>query len=212
MIELFLPRLDTKIRTLPWVERYGSLVRTMTTKEEVSDERFKEYRFPVSVDKEGCSDIVKQCYQQGYYQSMVPNDQFKSIVYIEDRSGLRITRITGSKGRISEFTSELRVVAWVNGKKVTSEHCSVQSLVTTDLFKVCNFVDMKPTIKGVNKISFTVEGTILNTKQQVFDSYTYNDDAPFFHPHYYTALRLRMNVRMLTSCFDSLQLTEPGIC
>ena len=74
MLYIVEPALRAKALALPFVERYGGIAHPMT--HTFGGDAIKT--FPVSMALTGA-----QCFDQGKYANLVPDDRYKSVSYFE---------------------------------------------------------------------------------------------------------------------------------
>lgn len=208
MIEALIKPLSQRIKQLGWVDTYGGLVERFEQTHERAEDVYIVKSYPVS------REIENAC--QPGYNDLYPNTNSKSVVYIEDRSGLKLERITGSKGRISEYTCDLRLVVWANGYKIAEDDKRIGLI--SDCIKASK-IDLHPKNNeelkrlGVLRLQMYAGGTVLYDKRQVFDRYSYEkEDAPFLHPHVFFAIPIKLHARIYTNCILPYQHKNASLC
>lgn len=209
MIDLLVSHLNTRIEAIPWVDRYGGLVRTFETLEPITETASRPKRFPVS-----CNVTAKECYEKGKFYDLAPNTAYKSVVYIEQRSGLGMSLAAVSRGRIAIITADLRVVAWLNGPKLGVDSCLLATNAAMEMIRAVN-VDMKrlTTPFIIQRLQFTPAGALRTDPQSVFDRYTYRDmDTVMYSPYAFFGLDVKLTARINVKCLPALMYEDPDEC
>lgn len=102
-----------KIKCLDFVDKIAGLVST--TYLSIPDENGNKVQkaFPIS-----CTTTVEDC-KQGLYNDLCPDSKYKSVIYFEDGG----VRFTGRKGDFVCYTSNLKLVCWINVGLYMAECC-----------------------------------------------------------------------------------------
>lgn len=209
MLRILTLPIDSIIRKLPWVDRYGGLVRTFEQIHDISTNEnpvFIVKKFPVS-----CDVTNLQCEQEGRYNDLVPNSNYKSVVYLEDRGGVNIAfPVTNSKERVYTYTSNIRLTAWLNGPALGYDSCLLGDMASLDILRVLNF--RKDAIAyhkttwpffSINSLEVRVTGFERHDKDTVFDRYSYMDQEAFLAPFDFFAAKIQITARIMPGCFKA---------
>lgn len=124
--------LSPQIGALDWVGRYGGVVKTMYKEFEDQNDKFKTKRFPVASDV-----LAKDCDNLSVLQDLVPNDNYKSVVYWEELSPLTNVGYTQSKKFTEKkFKGTARLIVWLNLAKLGITNSKDGFLVIPSLEKI----------------------------------------------------------------------------
>jgi hypothetical protein len=189
---------------LPWLDKYAGMTRTVV-QTQVGDgtKPVKKY-FPVA-----CNVTDSECVKQGTLKDLVPDTKYKSILYFEDNG----TQVLGSDARFINLRSTLRLVSWLNGKKLGYDGCSISSIAVISILKEFallfnpfnngNFVNIK-----INAISEEVKSP------NIFSKYSYDESTTQYlmHPFDYFALNIQVNFSVPFNCVDDFELLTPDPC
>lgn len=182
MINSIIHEIKPRLMDLKFIERYGGVVIPVTEIVELEDRR-ERITFPVSCDIEG-----KQCYEQGNYYELAPNDQYRSVAYWELQGS--VSRQTARRGsNYWQYTQRVRFVAWLN-------------LDNLGIIKPCDIIAniVLNVINSVEKGVDVVEGTPIQNvdfrfvsqpekSMDIFRRYTYQDkEALMLYPFDFFAL------------------------
>ena len=124
--------LSPQIGALDWVGRYGGVVKTMYKEFEDQNDKFKTKRFPVASDVS-----AKDCDNLSVLQDLVPNDNYKSVVYWEELSPLTNVGYTQTKKFTEKkFKGTARLIVWLNLAKLGITNSKDGFLVIPSLEKI----------------------------------------------------------------------------
>jgi len=205
MINKIIEPLSDILTALPYVDRYGGIVNTASRLVPIGETPEgqplydKEY-FPIS-----CGVTAKECWEEGRYQDLIPNDEFSSVVYLEQTDGMRpdgIERISG--GRVFyKFTERLRLVAWLNLPRLGIEDCNGADAVTMGLIKnLNNEWDKLDEPMKIYNLKTTVVG-IEPKHQNPFEKYSYNEVAEMWlYPYDYVSIIIQVDVMLAEACLE----------
>lgn len=190
---------------LVFVEKFYGMVQT-AEKDEVSESGNPiRKRFPIATE----SVVNGQC--QSHEELAIPNSALKGILYFEDNGTFADGRIRS--GGQFQFTSNLRVVVWVNRHKVTSEtYIEITGLAIADLIEKLE-VDRNLKSEGMfNNLSVSVS-RIPSQDAQIFSRYTYDEAVTQYlrPPFEFFAIDLSVKYSVNPSCMNEIILNE-SIC
>lgn len=202
MINLIEKTLRPLIAELPFVDRYGGVVRTITQKMDNAS-----LSYPVSHYAS-----EKRCFEDGLFTALVPDSDYKSVSYFEQRGASRL-RSSGAKGRETTTLVNVRFVCWLN----------LQKLGISDVPNLDNYI-----YAVINKIKgrheFDVDGfkgafTInelavpINDHKALFADYSYSDKQEyFFFPYAYFAIDPTIEVEANLGCLPTMTLGMASEC
>lgn len=209
MISQILEVIETDLLALPFIERYGGVIRVITRTgfNQETGESFEE-SFPVSCNTDGAD-----CFQNGQYLALTPDDSKKSVAYFEE-SGLNFDGYTSQRRDMFVFSGSVRFVLWLNTKLLGYNTCDMQPYVLgslLDLFQVIN----KPFDASVLKfasINMAVESIEPKTPGP-FIEYAYEDrQFLLMHPYDFISLDINLQAKVSKSCLDSFTLPQSIPC
>jgi len=177
--------LTPRITALDWVDRYGGIVKTVNL--EITGKNGLEVRrYPVA-----CDVTERDCSNDAIQQDLVPNDNYKSVVYWEEVTPMANSGFTGTKDFYTKkFKGVARIVVWLNLAKLGIDNCK-------DGFLTIPSLEEALTIKGKNLptpydgFQFWVQ-PLKMVKQDintVFGKYDYNKLKNFYlYPYDFYAI------------------------
>lgn len=209
MIYLIESAIRSKITGLNFIERYGGYAMPVTA-DFPSEEGANTKTFPVS-----CYLSNAECFEQGKYRNLVPNDAYKSVCYVEE-GGYSNIEFSGPRRNSWNSVARIRVVCWLNYNKLGLDDCK-----STDRFALAM---MDAIMNGNGFYSFntdSIKGSIHiqtariveKNPQIVFGKYSYyNMPHLFFWPYDFFAIDLSMNMMISGGCVPSLTLGSEVEC
>jgi hypothetical protein len=177
------------IKDITWVDKLAGM--TQIAKINVkSGENNVVKTFPIS-----CQMSYDSLCKDGCYDELAPNSNYKSVVYFEEGS-FSFTRQEGNK---MYYESSLRLVAWLNYKKIGSGGCGTTGDFIIDIIKEL------PTIPVNVGHIFGLRTWVASQVPRSFDifaKYTYNESKTQFlmMPYDYFALDLRATFYIIPEC------------
>lgn len=219
MLQLITSRLETRITDLPWVDRYGGLVKTFEQFKPISfDDATDQYRIAASRFPVSCNVTQKECEEDNGYIDLTPNSNFKSVVFIEDRDGLAVTIPgSGSKERLYTYRSNFRVSVWLNGPLLGHDTCGFGDLAAMALMKKLSFRQNNVPISDawphfpIESIQWVVTGMERKERSVIYDRYTFTNEA-FLAPFDFFALRLQVTFQIRPGCLPDFTLNDEITC
>lgn len=156
--------------------------------------------FPVS-----CDVTHKQCFEEGHYADLVPNDEYISIIYFEDRG----TVLTGTQGRLHNYTSGLRLVCWLNMERFDTSACSISAPVIAAIVKAIPTGTFNADGTAYQRISVQL-ASILPKTSAIFGAYTYNEETNQYllYPYDYFAIDLNVSFSIHDNCIETLTIKD----
>lgn len=211
VIELF----KTDITALPFVERYGGLTTRVNKTVELSSGLLVKKSYPVSSSVSG-----QQCWENNRYLDLVPNSQFKSVIYYEQvRDTLLSEEVAGRRSKMNRFETEIRLVGWINLAQVGITETSINYKLIPTILKALYEPKDVPSGHDLENIVYKVEisNIILESKEytrnEIFGKYNYDtSDRIFFYPFDYFSLRFKLTWHSPINCEIDLGLTAPISC
>lgn len=189
---------------LVFVEKYFGMVQTIE-KTEMNEEISIRKRFPVAT--ESIVDGICSSHQQ----FAIPDSALKGILYFEDQGTFENGNVRS--GNNFQFTSNLRLVCWINRKKVVSNQFSeITGLAINDILQKLE-VNKNPRSEGMfSNISVAVQRIPIQDAQ-IFSKYTYDESVTQFLmvPFEFFAIDLVVKYSINGSCMNSITL-NPSQC
>lgn len=192
--------LNIYISTLPFADRVAGVIKPVTFVTGTADKPVKK-TIPVA-----CNVSQPDCIS-GKYNDLVPNSKYKSIIYWEDNG----TVTNANNPRDFNFTASLRLVCWINLKKVGKTDCDVSALAITNIL---NTIPTSPFNSGIyTRIRATVDREIIKTSA-IFSKYTYDESVVQYlmYPFDYFALDVSVDFTILKSCITDWENGTEIIC
>lgn len=186
------------IKDLNWVDKYAGLVRPVTIVQPTPTGTIRKV-FPVS-----CSINETQC-KPGDYQELIPNTNYKSVVYFEDGG----VTVTGRDARFVDCRSTLSLIAWLNGKKLGNDGCDLSSIAVLNIIKA-----LTPYFSNFNSGSFAkikIAAVSEDPKNaNIFTRYSYDESTTQYlmYPFDYFRLNLSVVFSVPLGCIDDMTIEE----
>ena len=122
MIQSAINAILPKLQELDFVGNVSGLVIPISKITPICDDQGNEIgsvkdTFPVA-----CSMTADDCFKQGKYELLVPDSRRDSIFYFEQLTGAKLVDI-GVKGNALKFQANVRLVGWLNLRKLGIEDC-----------------------------------------------------------------------------------------
>lgn len=193
------------VKDLPWVDKYAGMTRTVV-QTQVGDgtKPVKKY-FPVA-----CNVTDSDCVKQGTLRDLVPDINYKSVMYFEDNG----TRVLGSEGPFINMQSNIRLVAWLNGKMLGYNGCTISSIAVISILKNLYEQQGRPFNSG-NFLKIQMNAVSQEVKTaNIFSKYSYDESITQYlmHPFDYFALNLQINFSISHNCIDEFELLTEDPC
>ena len=98
------------IAGLDFVDKIAGLTSVLTFEIRDKDNNMVQKSFPVA-----CCVTPEECEKDGAYNDLMPNSEYKTVIYFED-GGVSFEK---SESNWKYYTSNLRLVCWINIEKLT---------------------------------------------------------------------------------------------
>lgn len=163
-------------------------------------------RFPIGyalIGRDCGRDPLKPC-------EMVPDSKYKGILYFEDKG---ITQTSKAYSMMYGFNSNLRLVCWLNNKKVGADQTTnyLSTYAMADLTdKLTSFFQGGDIFKNVKA---QVTGIAIQDKE-IFSKYDYDDKITAYLQGEYTFFSIDFSVNFLIpkKCSFPFPTLETSIC
>ena len=204
MLKSCIDAIKTTITGLGFIGRYGGLVRKVSQKTESG----KTISYPVA-----CSVSDKECWEQGRYSDLTPNDAFNSVAYWEFISGMK-TVAPVYNGHVKK-EGMARFVCWVNIAKLNfgntlGTECSVADDIQMNLERALNnqfkFTHRSLSQQAIVRFELT---NVVEQNSDIFSRYSYkeselNIDAFCIYPYEVMAFDFKIYLDYNANCVTAL--------
>lgn len=179
--------IKSHIEGLDFVDKIAGLTRVLTFDIVTTDSEGKrvpvQKSFPVA-----CCVTADDC-KNGAYNDLMPNSQYKTVIYFED---MGITFVK-SEGNFKYYTSQLRLVCWINIQKILNLSCKTDIPCTYAARIITQIIRALPQFPLSHSPFEKFYSEIINqevSSPSIFSQYTYDEKhAQFlFSPFDYFAL------------------------
>ena len=181
------------------------------------DKDKKPFTFPISCDVTGTA-----CYEQGRYFDLLPNDLYRAVIYFEQLGDVRFTGYLDSKDKTMIYETNLRLVGWINAKKLGSTDCAITSRIVLGIIKALTAVKGESNRKAgrltVADAAFTgaiVEVDVVRQLRQdpsIFSRYNMPNGGQLLYPWDYFALDIAATLYVGRNCFDAVEADTEILC
>lgn len=178
------------------MDKYAGLVRPVTISQPSSNGVVRK-TFPVA-----CS-VSQDCCTDKTYTDLIPNTQYKSVVYFEDNG----VQVLGADARYIEMRSNLSLIGWLNGKKLGYNGCGIASMAILSIIKT-----LKPNFAPFNSGSFVkikIAAISEDPKNpNIFTRYSYDESTTQFlmYPFDYFRLNLQITFSVPLNCIEDMEI------
>jgi hypothetical protein len=201
--------IKSRLTTTPWLGLLAGLVSAQETVDVVTDEntgntRQVTYRYPVTADWHVLEGPV--CDEVGLLD-VSPNTGYKSILYFEDQG----VSVPARQGSWLNFTSQLRLVCWLNTSQFNASATDVPAVAMAD---IVGRITGNPFNHGsLSRIRVSLRG-IPQAGRALFSPYTFNEAVSQYLMPPYDAFAIDLNVDFSISVNCTLDTsTQPtGPC
>lgn len=191
-----------KIETLPFLDKYAGLVKTLSYTRTDKDGRKVKKTFPAA-----CNLTLEEC-EGGKYKDLCPDNTKKSVLYLEDVGGVRFVKREGGN---FYWRASLNLVCWLNLPKLGYEGCSYSA---TAIYSIIAKLPEIPFNSGVfNRVTIRVQGQ-QTTSQNPFTRYTYDETVNQFLMYPFDWFVLPIEVEFITNkaCLSITPIGTPLNC
>lgn len=185
----------SKIETLPFLDKYAGVVKTLTMVD-TSNNTNQRKTFPVS-----CNASFEEC-SSGRYKDLCPDSKKKSVLYLED-NGLRILRTEGTR---TYWKASFNLVCWLNLPLLGQSTCSYSAIVIMAIIKKLPVVPFNSN-DTYSQVKINVIGQQPKSTNP-FARYTYDEAITQFLMYPYDHFVLAIDVDFMV---DSRCMTIPEL-
>lgn len=197
--------IKSHIEGLDFVDKIAGLTRVLTFDIVTKDSEGKnvpvQKSFPVA-----CCVTADDC-KDGAYNELMPNSQYKTVIYFEDM-GVTAGDI---EGRYSYFTSNVRLVCWINAAKILGDTCKTGTACTLSAHLIAEIIRALPEFKQHHNPFNMVLSKVVSqevSSPSIFSQYTYDEKHTQYlmYPYDYFALDIQTEFAIClkgTGVYDS---------
>jgi hypothetical protein len=214
MLQDIIASIQPNITALPFIDKYGGLVRTarrvIDASKDPSMSKMVRQAFPVSCDVTG-----EACWESGRYLDLVPNSKYKSLVYFEEIQPLSANGLANKfpKDIRLKFTAVVRLVAWFNMPELGQENCSISGAAFGSfytLFEKLNKTRLNLPFVAHSEFVFRSQA---NKNENIFSKYTYDENSNLlFYPYDTLGMDYVINLYIDPKCLPKLEALDPVEC
>lgn len=190
------------ISDLSFIDKLAGLVKAVTVEMRAPDNTTVQKTFPVA-----CCVTADDC-KTGAYNDLVPDSRYKTVIYFEDRG----TSFVRSQGPMKYYTSNLRLVCWININKITEATCKEENPCTYAAHLIVDIIRHLPTHPvNVSPFSLVYHEVVSEAirSNDIFAAYSYDElHAQYLmSPYDYFALDIRTDFSICMSGRDVYDAT-----
>jgi hypothetical protein len=189
-----------QIKDLPFIDKYTGVVQVLKYADTSSGSKVIK-SFPAD-----CQTTLEDC-ESGRYKDFTPNDDKRSVTYLED-TGLRIV---SREGPYLHMEANFDLVSWLNLPKLGFTGCAYSGLAILGILKK---LPTRPFNSG-NYHHINIQFVTQKPKSQnPFAKYSYDETVMQFlmYPFDYFVLALRVTFTVDLRCITIAALTPPVDC
>lgn len=200
--------------SLDYLERVGGLVQKAQRPEfDATGKEISRFTFPIE-----CGKPIGECWRPGAkYSDLCPNDKYTGMAYFEAIPPLLFRGYKDGKRRIMQFGGTLRLVVWLNFKKMGVVDCGVTDRVALEVFgQLTSNLGGEDGFFEVTDENFTNAQVLLSVRQyllrdmRIFEQYSYSQFLEnLFYPFDFFAFDLDVVLEVGRDCFTLVSVSDP---
>ena len=179
---------------LDFVDKISGLVQTVHMN--VTDDKGVKVRksYPVS-----CTTTAEDC-KKGLYNDLAPDSKYKTVLYFEDGG----VTFNSRQGNFVCYTSNLKLVCWINIPKIYGESCP-DGEPCTEAAKIIKKILCALPAQPVNVSPFVKFSPVIVSQDirsnSIFSKYTYNELQTQYpmYPYDYFSLNIQTQFCVCTA-------------
>jgi len=177
-----------------WLDKISGLVAAISIEQRGPDNTTVIKTFPVA-----CCVSADDC-KEGAYNDLMPNSAYKSVIYFEDKG----IRFTSARGKFKYYTSNIRLVGWLNIAKILGTDCGSEIPCTYAAHVVAEIIRAIPQFPANISPFAQVISEVIDQEPRsnaIFSRYSYNEvhSQYLMAPYDYFALNIRTDFAI---CLD----------
>ena len=189
------------IEGLDFVDKIAGLTSVTYFDVTDKDKNTVQKAFPVA-----CCVTADDC-KVGAYNELMPDSKYKTVIYFEDR-GVTFAK---SESNWKYYTSNLRLVCWINVAKLLGDTCNEGTACTVAAHLITDIIRSLPSFPEHNYPFNHVYSEVTNQEVRsngIFAAYTYDEKHSQYlmYPYDYFALDIQTNFAICmegTGVYDS---------
>jgi hypothetical protein len=193
--------IKSHIEGLDFVDKIAGLTRVLTFDIKGPDNTPVQKSFPVA-----CCVTAEDC-KEGAYNELMPNSEYKTVIYFEDK-GIQFNR---HEGRYKFYTSNVRLVCWINAAKILGDDCKEGTACTLASHLIVEIIRALPGFPAHHNPFNSVYSEVVNqevSSPSIFSDYTYDEKhiQYLMYPYDYFALDVQTTFAICmqgTGVYDS---------
>ncbi len=198
--------LKSQINALPFIDKLAGLVKTVVISDQNESGQKIKKSFPIACNVSG-----DECVNNGAYKDLTPNNSYKSVLYFEEAGGTQLTGIERGK---MHFRSQVRLVGWLNLKKMGLTDCQYSSTAVLQIIRELSAM-IQPGNYGNKYIHLRVTGiNEIEKSSAIFGRYTYDESINQYlvYPFDYFALNISVEFSVNPSCIENEEIPDIELC
>lgn len=205
MIDKIIDSISPTLTDIPWVERFGGIVRRATRIIGDSPETFVEQAFPVSA-----SVTNKDCWENGKYADLVPDDKYKSLMYFEQRGPIVVKQ--GYQDGYISMSAPLTIVCWLNLPRLGFSQANESPIFEAEIIKKIYFKKFEVAALKISNGKFTIDA-LAARDENIFRKYTYSDKMGLLlYPYDFFAIDITAIWQQNVKCLQDVDISSPINC
>jgi hypothetical protein len=157
------------IENLDFVDKIAGLTAVTYFDMRDKDNNLVQKSFPIA-----CCVSGEECLKEGAYNDLMPNSQYKTVIYFEDM-GVSFVR---SESNWKYYTSNLRLVCWINVAKILLDDCKTGKACTMSAHIIAEIIRALPQFPSYHSPFSHVYSEVVNQEvrsNSIFSQYTYDE-------------------------------------
>lgn len=136
--------------------------------------------------------LTEKCTIETAYQDLMPNSDYKTVIYFEDK-GVSWVK---TEGRYKHYTSNVRLVCWINVAKILGDTCKEGDTCTLSTHLITEIIRSLPEFPGHHNPFNMVFSEVTSQEVRspsIFSTYTYDEKHSQYlmYPYDYFALDIQ---------------------
>lgn len=183
--------------SLSYVETIAGLVQVETVQKKASKTDLIQKKFPIYCP-------IKQECDPNKIDPLIPDCNRKSLFYFENNGN---TILNDRDKRFFNYTSSIRLVGWLNPRKMGSNDCDISCLISAEIMNILE----KSTFNSGEILKIKIRPSALLVKDsKIFSKYLYG--KKFYnlieYPYDYFAIDLFVDFSINKDCISKFTPTD----
>ena len=179
------------IKELDWIDKLAGMTQIVRVTQTSGDAKV-EKRYPIS-----CQMAFDEACTEGCYDELAPNSAYRSVVYFEDGSFSFVRQ----EGKRLYYDSTIRLIAWLNYKKLADGGCGATGNYIVDIIKALPAFPV--TVDDLMSVTIRVMSQAVRS-EAIFAPYTYNvfQTQYLMLPYDFFSLEIRTSFYIIAECVN----------